>query len=66
MQNYMTYFDVLIDKWYCNISYLMCGRSPDNYYKLTEKKNKLDYIIINSAEPTHSKSQINVGAVYQI
>ena len=45
------------------LQYKLLNVWPDNYYKLTEKKNKLDYIIINSAEPTHSKSHINVGAV---
>ena len=29
-----------------------------------KNKNKLDYIIINLAEPTHSKNHNNVGAVY--
>ena len=31
--------------------------------RIHELKNRLDCIIINSAEPTHSKSHINVGAV---
>ena len=51
----MTLKKILIDKWNCNIS--VAG------WQLIKKKNKLDYIIINSAEPTHSKSHINVGAV---
>ena len=38
----MTYFDILIDKWYCILQYELLN------------------VIINSAEPTHSKSHNNV------
>ena len=48
MQNYNDILNILIDKWYCYISCL----------------NKFDHIIINSAEPTHSKCHIKyVGAI---
>ena len=46
------------------LPYKLLNVWPDDNYKLN-KKNKLDYIIINLAEPTqsHSKSHIKVGAV---
>ena len=44
------------------LPYKLLNVWPDDNYKLN-KKNKLDSIIINSAELTHSKNHINVGPV---